>query len=144
MDNKTPVRQRIDRSLEKIAAVNESVAKTPKTSIGHLPQQLPIARSTKRRILTNDFHLHAHKMQLTQELKPANHGKRRQFVQWVMDQSEVNANFSKKVIFSENCAFPSEKKIIEFGDQKILMQSMRKNCTHNEQLLSGADFGQAA
>ena len=51
------------------------------------------------RILTKDLHLHAYKMQLTQKLKPADHGKRRQFVQCVMEQSEVNENFSKKKVF---------------------------------------------
>lgn len=105
MDNKNPLRQRTGRSLENIAAVNESVAENPKTSIRHRSQQLQISRSTTQRILTKDLHLHAYKIQLTQELKPADHGKRRQFVQWVMEQSEVDANFSKKVIFSDEAHF---------------------------------------
>ncbi|CAK1590754.1 unnamed protein product [Parnassius mnemosyne] len=105
MDNKNPLRQRTGRSLENIAAVNESVAENPKTSIRHRSQQLQISRSTTQRILTKDLHLHAYKIQLTQELKPADHGKRWQFVQWVMEQSEVDTNFSEKVIFSDEAHF---------------------------------------
>ena len=55
MDSKTPVSQRTGRSLENIAAVNESVAETPKTSIRHRSQQLQISRSTTQRILTKDL-----------------------------------------------------------------------------------------
>ena len=42
MYGKTPVRQRTGRSLENIAAVNESVAENPKISIRHRYQQLHI------------------------------------------------------------------------------------------------------
>ena len=52
MDSKLPVRHRIGRSLDKIAAVSESVAESPGTSICHRSQQLDIPRSTMQRILT--------------------------------------------------------------------------------------------
>jgi predicted transcriptional regulator len=48
--------------------VTESVAESPGTSIRHRSQQLDIPRSTMQRILTKDVHLHAYKIQLTQEL----------------------------------------------------------------------------
>jgi len=73
------VRHRTGRSLDNIAAVSESVAESPGTSIRHLSQQLDIPRSTMQRILKKDLHLHACKIQLTQELKPIDHVQRREF-----------------------------------------------------------------
>ena len=67
------MRHLIGRSLDKIAAVSESVAESPGTSIRHRSQQLDIPRSTMQRILTKDLHLHAYRIQLTQELKPTVH-----------------------------------------------------------------------
>lgn len=105
MDGKSPVRRRTGRSLENIAAVNESVAETPGTSIRHRSQQLQISRSTTQRILTKDLHLHPYKIQLTQELKPTDHGQRRQFVEWLLEQNELDADFSKKIIFTDEAHF---------------------------------------
>jgi hypothetical protein len=73
MDSKIPVRHHTDRSLDNIAAVSESAAESPGTSIHHRSQQLDIPRSTMQRILTKDLHLHVYKIQLTQELKPTDH-----------------------------------------------------------------------
>ncbi|CAH2097800.1 unnamed protein product [Euphydryas editha] len=144
MDSKNSSRQRTGRSLENIAAVNESVAENPKTSIWHRSQQLQISRSTTERILIKDLHLHAYKIQLNQELKPADHGKRRQFIQWIMEQSEVNANLSKNIIFSDDAHFHLNDFVnTQIWVSEILMKSMRNKCTHNEQL-SGVGFGQAA
>jgi transposase len=46
MDTKSPLRHRTGRSLANIAAVSESVADNPGTSIRHRSQQLDIQRST--------------------------------------------------------------------------------------------------
>jgi DNA-binding IclR family transcriptional regulator len=59
MNSKLPVRHRTGRSLENIAAVTESVAESPGTSIHRRSQQLDIPRSTMQRILTKGLHLHA-------------------------------------------------------------------------------------
>ena len=93
--------------------------------------------------------LYAYKIQLTQELKPPDHGKRRQFVQWVVEQSEVNANFSKKkkVIFSDEAHFHLNDFVntqnCRIWGSKNPHAIHEKQCTHNEQL-SGVDFGEAA
>ena len=63
------VRQGTGRPLKNFVAVNKSAAENKKTSIVHRPQQLKISRSTTQRILTKDIHY-----------------KRRQFIQWVMEQ----------------------------------------------------------
>ena len=85
-DVKTPSRARLRRSDENIAAVRESVAEHPDTSIRHRAQELNLSRTSLQRILTNDLSLYAYKVQLTQELKPDDHLKRRTFVNWVHEQ----------------------------------------------------------
>jgi len=105
MDSKLPVRHSTGRSLDNIAAVSESVAESPGTSLRHRSQQLDIPRSSMQRILTKDLHLHAYKIQLTQELKPTEHVHRREFVNWVLENQKVDSNFSKKIIFSDEVHF---------------------------------------
>jgi hypothetical protein len=105
MDSKLPVRHRIRRSLDNFAAMSESVSESPGTSLRHRSQQLDIPRSTMQRILTKDLHLHAYKIQLTQELKPTDHVHRREFVNWVLENQKVDGNFSKKIIFSDEAHF---------------------------------------
>jgi hypothetical protein len=73
MNSKLPLRHRTGRSLDNAVAVHESAAESQRTSLRHLSQQLEVPRSTLRRILTKDLHLHAYKIQLTQELKPTDH-----------------------------------------------------------------------
>jgi hypothetical protein len=84
MDSKLPVRHRSRRSVDNIAAVRESVAECPGTSIRHRSQKLDITRSTMQRTLTKDLHLHAYKIQLTQELKSTDRVQRREFVKCVL------------------------------------------------------------
>jgi hypothetical protein len=105
MNSKLPVRHRSGRSLDNIAAVSESFAASPGTSLRHLSQQLDIPRSIMQRILTKDLQLHAYKIQLTQELKPTDHVQRREFVNWVLESQKVDGNFSKKFIFSDEARF---------------------------------------
>ena len=84
MDSKLTVPHRTGRSIDNIAAVSESVSESPGTSLRHRSQQLDMKRSTLQRILTNDLHLHAYKIQLTQERKPTDHVHRREFVNCVL------------------------------------------------------------
>lgn len=69
MGQKIIVRRRPCRSLKNIATVKESVGESLGTSIRHRGQELNISRSTMQRILVKDLHLHAHKVQLVQEIK---------------------------------------------------------------------------
>lgn len=104
-DVKTTTRLRPGRSTENVAAVRDDVAQTPSTSIRHRAQQIGVSKSTMQRILTKDLHLHAYKVQLTQELKPADHGQRREFVNWVLERQHENADFADKIIFSDEAHF---------------------------------------
>jgi hypothetical protein len=58
-----------------------------------------------QRILTKDLHLHAYKIQLTQEVKPTDHVQHREFVNWVLENQKVDGIFSKKIIFSDEAHF---------------------------------------
>ena len=58
-DMKTPLRARLRRSAENIAAVRENVAEDPDTSIRHRAQELNLSTTTLHRILTKDLSLHA-------------------------------------------------------------------------------------
>lgn len=101
----TPVRLRSARSVENIDAVTGSVNENPGTSIRHRSQQLDITRSSMQRILTKDLHLHAYKVQLTQELKPRDHLQRLTFANWILDKKENDADFRNKIIFSDEAHF---------------------------------------
>ncbi|CAF1523416.1 unnamed protein product [Didymodactylos carnosus] len=104
-DTKVPVRQRNARSEANIAAVNESVRENPNLSIPRRSQELGISQTSTWRILRKDLGLHPYKIQLTQELKPNDHSLRRRFADWALEQLEVDANFGKKIIFSDEAHF---------------------------------------
>ena len=93
VDIKSPGRARARRSLENIAAVRQSVDVSPGKSIRPRSQQLAIPRSTMQQILKKDLHLHAYKFQLTQELKPTDHLKRREFVNWMLGKPKRGRQF---------------------------------------------------
>lgn len=69
--------------MKHIAVVSDSVIESPSKSIRHHFQQLGIAVNSLQRVLKNDLYLHTYKMQLTQELKPADHTKQRAFPNWI-------------------------------------------------------------
>lgn len=104
-DEKNLTRHRPKRSAENIAAVRDSVAARPSTSIRHRGQELNLHRSTLQRILTKDLHLHAYKIQLTQQLQPNDHGQRRNFTNWILEQLQTDHEFHKKIIFSDEAHF---------------------------------------
>ena len=58
--------------------------------------QLDNPRSTMQRIFTKDLHLHAYKIHLTQELKPTDHVRRREFVNWVLENQKVDGKFLRR------------------------------------------------
>lgn len=101
-DVKHTTRARTARSEENVAAVRESVAENPETSIRHRAQELDISTGTLQRILTKDLHLHAYKVQLTQQLLPTDHAQRREFTGWILQQQ---GDFVPNIIFSDEAHF---------------------------------------
>ena len=104
-DTIVPVRQRNARSEANIAAVNESVHENPNLSVPRRSQELGISQTSIWRILRKNLGLRPHKIQLTQELKSNDHSLRRRFTDWALEQLEVDANFDKKIIFSDEAHF---------------------------------------
>ncbi|GFY77080.1 histone-lysine N-methyltransferase SETMAR [Trichonephila inaurata madagascariensis] len=100
-----PVRLRVGRSVENIAAVETSVANDPNQSIPRRSQELGIAKTTLWRILRKDLTLHPYKIRLTQELKPMDHSKRRTFSDWALEKMHQDDQFHRKIIFSDEAHF---------------------------------------
>lgn len=100
-----PIHHRNARSTENIAAVSESVEEDPNLSIPRRAQHLGLSYGTLWRILHLDLHLHPCKVQLTQELKPADHGMRRTYADWVLEQQRLDDDFSHRIFFSDEAHF---------------------------------------
>ena len=105
LDVPVPKRRRIARSKEIIAAVSASIQNEPNQSIPRRSQELDIAQTTLWRIMRKDLGLHAFKIKLTQELKPLDHQKRRNFSNWALAKLEENEEFHRKIIFSDEGHF---------------------------------------
>ena len=105
INNQPTVRCRNAKSAENITAVRESVRANPRRSISRRSQELGLSATSTWRILRRDLGLHPYKIQLIQELKVNDHKQRRVFVDWVLEQFEVNPNFVKQIIFSDEVYF---------------------------------------
>lgn len=100
-----PKRARSARSEENIAAVRASVAEQPKQSIPRRSQELGISQTSLWRILRKDLGLHPYKIVLTQELKPNDHLLRRNFTNWALQKMEMEDDFHRKIILSDEAHF---------------------------------------
>lgn len=98
-------RRRLVRTDENIAIVNDSVTVSPTRSIRRRSQQLNLSSTSLQRILSKDLHMHAYKVQLTQEVKPTDHGRRRQFADWILARQAGDMNFVNRIIFSDEAHF---------------------------------------
>ncbi|CAH1991124.1 unnamed protein product [Acanthoscelides obtectus] len=98
-------RPRSVRTPENIAVVKESVRDDPKQSTTRRSQELGISRTSLLRILHKDLTVHAYKIQLTQELRRADHISRRTFSDWLLEHRQIDANFSSKIMFSDEAHF---------------------------------------
>ena len=104
-DVKRPAHARTARTAENIATIRDSVAEEPSTSTRRRSQQLHLSRSSMMNIMHKDLHLHAYKVQLTQELKPTDHLKRRQWSEWWQEKATIDDQFPTKIIFSDEAHF---------------------------------------
>ena len=103
MKNRT--RARRARTPANIASVAHSVEENPGLSIPHRSLELGVSQTTLHRILHKNLCLKAYKVQLTQELKPADHQQRRVFVNWVLKMHENEPDFHRKIIMSDDAHF---------------------------------------
>ena len=91
-----------------------------------------------------DPHLYPYKVQLTQQLKPADHSQRRRYVEWLLEQQAVNRNFSNKIFFSDEAHFAlggyvNEQNCRIWGSENP--QVIEESPSHPEKSLFGALFG---
>ena len=66
---------------------------------------MSIAQTTLWRIMREDLGLYAFKIKLTQELKPLDHLKRRNFSNWALTKLEETEEFHRKIILSDEAHF---------------------------------------
>ena len=74
-------------------------------SIRCCAQELRLSQTSTWGILRKDLGLFPYKVQLTQELKPNDHLHRRQFADWAREQLEIDSDFGKKIIFTDEAHF---------------------------------------
>ncbi|CAH1994639.1 unnamed protein product [Acanthoscelides obtectus] len=98
-------RPRSVRTPENIAVVKESVRDDPKQSTTRRSQALGISTTSLLRILHKDLNVHGYKIPLTQELRRADHFSRRTFSDWLLEHRQIDANFSSKIMFSDEAHF---------------------------------------
>lgn len=105
LDSKKPTRMRTGRSEENIAAVAASVEDDSNRSYRRRAVELGLSAETTRRILRLDLGLHPYKIVMTQQLKPGDHGRRREFANWALAMLDDDPDFGKKIIFSDEANF---------------------------------------
>lgn len=105
LDLKKPTRMRTGRSEENIAAVAASVHDDPNLSYRRRAAELGLSQETTRRILRLDLGLHPYKIVLTQQLKPEDHSRRREFANWALQMLDDDPDFGQKIIFSDEANF---------------------------------------
>ena len=64
-------RKKSARTEENIAAVRNSVGRSPKKSVRRCSQELVKTRKSLRRVLTSDLHLYTYKIQIKQQITDA-------------------------------------------------------------------------
>ncbi|KZC13180.1 hypothetical protein WN55_05513, partial [Dufourea novaeangliae] len=96
------------RTNENIAAVNESVENEPTTSISRRSQELGIYYGSLWRILHTDLHLHAYKIQLTQEFKKRDYLQRRNFARLIIERA-TDSLFSSEILFCDEAHFTIDR-----------------------------------
>ena len=102
---KSPERKRPCRTEEQLVLVQGNVTESPRKSSRRRSQLLNIPATSLHRISHKDLHMHAYKIQLTQNLKLADNGGRKRFADWVLERLAVDNSFRKQIIFSNETHF---------------------------------------
>ena len=99
--------------LKDLSLCKGKVAEDPNVSIPRRPQQLGVYYGILWRSLHLGRHPHPYKVQLMQELRPADHSQRRRYMEWVLEQQTVMKHISHSVVTLIN-------KIVVYGVLRIL------------------------
>ena len=68
-------------------------------------EYLYLSQSTLWNILHKDLDMYPYKIQLVQELQPQDHGFRRSFVDWALENLAADPYFYRKIVFSDEAHF---------------------------------------
>ena len=98
-------RKKSARTEENIAAVRDSVGRSPRKSVRRRSQELGMTRESLRRVLTSDLHLYPYKIQIKQKLTDADKEKRVTMCEWFCNVLENDENFLDNVWFSNEAHF---------------------------------------
>ena len=98
-------RKKCARTEENMAAVRNSVGRSPKKSVRRRSQKLGMTRESLRRVLTSDLHLYAYKIQIKQQLTDADKEKRLTMCERFCNVLENDENFLENVWFSDKAHF---------------------------------------
>jgi len=98
-------REKSARTEENIAAVRDSVGRSPRKSVCRRSQELGMTRESLRRVLTYDLNLYPYRIQIKHKLTNADKKKRVTMCEWFCNVLENNENFLENVWFSGEAHF---------------------------------------
>ena len=102
---KSPGRKRSCRTEKQLVLAQDGVTVSPGKSICRCSQQLEISTTSLHRTLHKNLHMHEYKIQLTQNLKTADPGRRSRLTHWVLKGLAGDNNFAKQIIFIDEVYF---------------------------------------
>ena len=101
-------------------------------------------------ILHKDLHLHAYKIQLTQESKERDHLQRRNFASWIIEQQTTDPLLSSKIFFihftidgfvnKQNCRIWGDENPRVIHDKSLHPQKVTVWCAFLENGIIGSFF----
>ena len=102
---KSPGRHRTSRNAENCGGVKKAITQSPSKSTRRLAQQVNIPRTSVNRILKQDLRLYPYKVQVVQQLLPADKLQRKTFAEWVNNICREEEYFTQHLITSDEAHF---------------------------------------
>lgn len=93
------------RTPANIAAVRDSVVRSPRKSIRRRSQELGLKKESVRKILIKDLHLYPYRIQIKHKLTDDDMRKRVTMCQWFCDKVDEDPDFLDNVWFSDEAHF---------------------------------------
>ena len=98
-------RPKSSRTQDNVAAVRDSVVRSPRKSVRRRSQELGINRESVRRILISDLHLYPYRIQIKHKLTADDMRKRVTMCQWFSDKIDDEPDFLDNMWFSDEAHF---------------------------------------
>ena len=93
---KSPGRPRTSRNAGNCGRVEKAITQNPSKSTRRLAQKVNIPRTSVNRILKQDLHLYPYKVQVAQQLLPADKLQRKAFTEWFNNMCREEEYFVNK------------------------------------------------